>query len=135
MRHVPDVSGENLVPFICDSVEEGSEILTDGWNGYNDLKNHGYKHSKIIVSATGDPAHVSLPAVHRISSLLKRWLIGTHQGAVSQKHLDYYLDEFIFRFNRRSSKARGLLFYRLIEQAVCTDPTPYHEIVSEKHYI
>ena len=70
-----------------------------------------------------------LPGVHRIASLLKRWLLGTHQGAVRPKHLDYYLDEYVFRFNRRSSKARGMLFYRLLEQAVCIDPLPYKKIV------
>ncbi len=61
--------------------------------------------------------------------LLKRWLMGTHQGAVSHKHLDYYLDEFTFRFNRRRSKSRGKLFYRLAQQAVAVDPGPYDQIV------
>ena len=75
------------------------------------------------------PAHVNMPGVHRVASLLKRWLLGTHQGAVSNKHLDYYLDEFTFRFNRRSSNARGLLFYRLLQQAVLTDPVYYHQLV------
>ena len=64
-----------------------------------------------------------LPRVHRVASLLKRWLLGTHQGAVAREHLAYYFDEFTFRFNRRTSKSRGKLFYRLIEQAVSTTPT------------
>jgi len=70
-----------------------------------------------------------MPAVHRVASLLKRWLLGTHQGAVSSEHLDYYLDEFTFRFNRRSSRSRGLLFYRLLEQAAVSSPAPYRAIV------
>jgi hypothetical protein len=70
-----------------------------------------------------------MPRVHRVVSLLKRWLLGTHQGAVSREHLDYYLDEFTFRFNRRTSRHRGKLFYRLLQQAVITDPAPYQTLV------
>ena len=70
-----------------------------------------------------------LPRVHRVASLLKRWLLGTHQGAVSREHLDYYLDEFTFRFNRRTSRHRGKLFYRLLEQAVAVQPVPYTAMV------
>jgi ISXO2-like transposase domain len=73
-----------------------------------------------------------MPGVHRVASLLKRWLLGTHQGSVSSEHLDYYLDEFTFRFNRRSSRARGLLFYRLAQQAVRTNPHPYKDVVGGK---
>ena len=91
---------------------------TDSWPGYNGLEQFGYLHEKVNLSDSGDPAHVSLPGVHRVASLLKRWLPGTHQGAVSEKHLDYYLDEYTFRFNRRTSNAEGLLFYRLLEQEV-----------------
>ena len=75
-----------------------------------------------ILSQSDDRAHKLMPRVHRVASLLKRWLLGTHQGAVSEKHLDYYLDEFTFRFNRRRSRARGLLFYRLLQNAVQVDP-------------
>jgi hypothetical protein len=71
-----------------------------------------------------------LPRIHLVASLLKRWLLGTHQGAVSIEHLDYYLDEFTFRFNRRTSRSRGLLFYRLVQQAVELDPVPYEQIVA-----
>lgn len=132
MQRIPDVSGDNLIPFVCSSVAPGSNVLTDSWGGYNALEQSGYIHEKINLSDSGDPAHVSLPGVHRVASLLKRWLLGIHQGAVSEKHLDYYLDEYTFRFNRRTSKARGLLFYRLLEQAVCEAPTTYREIVREK---
>jgi transposase-like protein len=118
LRRVPDVSGASLVAFVREMVEAGSEVLTDGWGGYNTLPEHNYIHRKTVLSSSGDPAHVLMPGVHRIAALLKRWLLGTHQGAVSNKYLDYYLDEYTFRFNRRSAQARGLLFYRLVEQAV-----------------
>ena len=133
MRQIPDVSGGSLVPFVCDVVEKGSEILTDGWSGYNQLSKSGYRHDRVAVSDTGDPAHVSMPGVHRVAALLKRWLLSTHQGSVSGKHLEYYLDEYTFRFNRRTSRSRGMLFYRLTEQAVMTAPLPYRQIVERKH--
>jgi len=132
MQRIPDVSGDSLIPFVCKSVTPGSTVLTDSWGGYNDLEKSGYKHKQINISSGGDPAKVNLPGVHRIASLLKRWLLGTHQGAVREKHLDYYLDEYTFRFNRRTSRARGLLFYRLLEQAVCEAPVPYRDIVHNK---
>lgn len=135
MKRVPDVSGKSLIPFIGDVVEPGSTILTDGWGGYNDLTQCGYVHNQTILSDSGDPAHVAMPGVHRIASLLKRWLLGIHQGAVRGKHLDYYLDEYTFRFNRRTSKSRGLLFYRLMEQAVATMSTPYRTLVKGRHNI
>ena len=119
MKRVFDVSGDSLIPFVCENVKPGSVVITDCWKGNNMLEEHGYTHYKINISKSGDPAHVHLPGVHRIASLLKRWLLGAHQGAVRPKHLDYYLDEYTFRFNLRSSKARGMLFYRLLEQAEC----------------
>lgn len=133
MRRIPDVSGICLMPFVCDIAEKGSEILTDGWGGYNELSKCGYRHKRVVLSDTGDPAHVSMPGVHRVAALLKRWLISTHQGSVSGKHLDYYLDEYTFRFNRRKSRSRGMLFYRLMQQAVMTAPLPYRQIVHRKH--
>ncbi len=86
--------------------------------------------NKIVLSGSSDPAHVALPGVHRIASLMKRWLLGTHQGAVSKKHLDYYMDEYTFRFNRRGSKARRLLFYRLLQNAVLIGPSTYHKLTA-----
>ena len=129
LRQVPDVSGASLVPFVCEMVEPGSEVLTDGWGGYNTLVDHNYIHSKTILSSSGDPAHVLMPGVHRIAALLKRWLLGTYQGSVSSKYLDYYLDEYTFRFNRRSAQARGLLFYRLVEQAVQVEHISRNQII------
>lgn len=120
MRHVPDASGTSLVPFVCATVAPGSIVLTDGWGGYNDLSDHGYVHKKTVLASSGDPAHVSMPGVHRISALLKRWLLGTHQGSFAPAHLQSYLEEYTFRFNRRSSGSRGLVFRRLLEQSVIT---------------
>ena len=122
MRHVPDVSGGSLVPFVCDVATPGTVVLTDGWGGYNDLRKHNYERRKIMQSSSGDPAHVSMPGVHRMASLFKRWILGTHQGATTAEHLQAYLEEFTFRFNRRTSGNRGLVFRRLLEQAVVTKP-------------
>jgi transposase-like protein len=122
MRHVPDASGANLLPFVCHVVAPGTVVLTDGWGGYNDLLEHGYTHRKTVLSSQSDPAHVSMPGVHRVSSLLKRWILGTHQGSVVPAHLQSYLEEFTFRFNRRTSHSRGLLFRRLMEQAAIVGP-------------
>jgi transposase-like protein len=129
LRQVPDVSGASLVPFVCEMIEPGSEVLTDGWGGYSTLVEHNYIHSKTILSSSGDPAHVLMPGVHRIAALLKRWLLGTYQGSVSSKYLDYYLDEYTFRFNRRSAQARGLLFYRLVEQAVQVEHISRNQLI------
>ena len=129
LRRVEDLSAASLVGFITDVVEPGSVIITDGWNSYLPLPRHGYTHKRTSIRAGDDPAHVVQPGVHRVASLLKRWLMGTHQGAIRPEHLDAYLEEFTFRFNRRSSRRRGLLFYRLLEQAVVTDPAPYKDLV------
>jgi transposase-like protein len=130
MKRIPDVSAESLIPFVCEAVKPGSVIRTDGWSGYSGLTKHGYVHKQNIQSDSGDPAHVTMPGVHRIASLLKRVLLSTHQGAASGKHLEYYLDEYTFRFNRRTSKSRGLLFYRLLEQAIETEVTTFRAIVN-----
>jgi transposase-like protein len=122
MRHVPDASGDSLLPFVSDVVAPGSVIRTDGWRGYNRLSDYGYTREMIMLSSSGDPAHVSMPGVHRISSLLKRWLLGTHQGSVLPNHLQSYLEEFTFQFNRRTSQSRGLVFRRLLEHAVIAGP-------------
>lgn len=105
----------------------GSIVRTDGWNGYNRLKALGYVHEAVRKNA--DVGDNLLPRCNRVAALLKRWLMGTHQGAVSHDHLDYYLDEYTFRFNRRTSRYRGKLFYRLIQQAVVIDPVRYSDIV------
>jgi transposase-like protein len=126
MRQIADGSADALRRFVEDAVSPGSVLHTDGWLSYDHLEKHGYRHR--ISFAKGSAAD-PLPRVHRVVSLLKRWLQGTHQGAVNRAHLDYYLDEFTFRFNRRTSRHRGKLFYRLVQQAVAVDPSPYRSIV------
>lgn len=132
LQQIPDVSSTSLTSFVCSTVQPEAVVRTDGWSGYNDLSSHGYQHQRVVLSATGDPAHVAMPGVHRVASLVKRWLLGTHQGAIRRKHLDDYLDEFTFRFNRRTSRSRGLLFYRLLETAMVTAPIPYQDIVRDR---
>lgn len=128
---IPDASSESLDKAIQQTICKGSVIQTDGWPGYCNVKSNGYIHEIIqkdndIDSELGDNL---LPHCHRVIALLKRWLLGTHQGAVSHEHLDYYLDEFTFRFNRRTSKSRGKLFFRLLQNAVVTEPSPYKEMI------
>jgi transposase-like protein len=123
LRRVPDVTAASLVGFINDVVQPGAIIRTDGWKSYAPLASMGFVHEVTVLASSPNPAHVLLPGPHRISSLLKRWIIGTYQGAVSNEHLDYYLDEYTFRFNRRTSRSRGLLFYRLVNQAIQTEHT------------
>ncbi|MEK7826754.1 MAG: IS1595 family transposase, partial [Thermodesulfobacteriota bacterium] len=122
MRHVPDASGDSLLSFVRDVVTPGAVVHTDGWRGYNGLPDQGYTRKITVLSSSGDPAHVSMPGVHRVASLLKRWILGTHQGSVVPDHLQSYLEEFTFRFNRRTSRSRGLVFRRLLERAVATGP-------------
>ena len=129
LQRVPNASAESLLPFVEASVEPGSVVHTDGWEPYRGLQEKGYTHEATILRQQKQPASDLLPRVHRVVSLLKRWLLGTHQGAVSHEHLDYYLDEFTFRFNRRTSRHRGKLFFRLVQQAVQTEPFPYERLI------
>jgi len=122
-----------LIPFVRENVMPGATIRTDGSAIYGPLKHDGFGHEPFVQLGTDIPAHVSLPGVHRVISLLKRWLLGTHQGAVDPKHVDYYLDEFAFRFNRRSSRSRGMLFYRLLQQSAATTPATYANIRDNDH--
>lgn len=130
LRQIEGESKSSVLPFVRDVVEPGAVLRTDGAGIYSVLRDD-YQHERTVVKSQmpdGIPAHVPLPGVHRVASLLKRWLLGTHQGAVKPAHLDYYLDEFAFRFNRRTSRSRGLLFYRLLEQAVQAGPITYRQI-------
>jgi transposase-like protein len=128
MRHIPDASAKSLGSFVRETIVAKSILCTDGWRGYNDLSND-YVHRQTILSSSDDPAHIAMPGVHQVASLLKRWLLGTHQGAFSPEHLQSYLEEFTFRFNRRTSHSRGLLFHRLLEQAVSTPPVTENDII------
>jgi transposase-like protein len=122
-------SSASLTSFVRESVQKGGVVVSDGLQSYRSLPEHGYHHKRRIVEGSTKDASTLLPRVHRVASLLKRWLLGTHQGAVSREHLDYYLDEFTFRFNRRTSQHRGKLFYRLVQQAVAVSPAPYDAII------
>lgn len=130
LARVGDASRDSLHGFITAHVAAGSVLLTDGWPSYLGIDKKGYEHRAVSIRASTETASELLPAVHRVASLLKRWLLGTHQGAVQPDQLDYYLDEFTFRCNRRGSHAHGLLFYRLLYQAVNTAPQPYGAIVA-----
>ncbi len=122
LRRIADASGPTLEAAIQSMIAPGSTVRTDTWRGYNGLQARGYSHEVIRQETTlGDNL---LPLANRVAFLLKRWLLGTHQGAVRPSHLDYYLDEFTFRFNRRTSGSRGKLFYRLVQQALILDPVP-----------
>ncbi len=130
LQRVPDVSKDSLIPFIDAAVEPGATVHTDGWQAYWTVPEHGYTHERTVMRQQDDPAHIVMPGVHRVASLLQRWLLGTYQGRVSPEHLDAYLNEFTFRFNRRRSRRRGLLFYRLLQQAIATDPVTYRSLVA-----
>jgi transposase-like protein len=129
MRRIPNVSADTLTEFVLDHIARGSEVRTDAWQGYAEIGRYR-RHSVTSVSASGDPGHVALPHVHLVASLVKRWILGTHQGAISHAQLDYYLDEFTFRFNRRRARHRGLLFYRLLEGAIAANPQPYKALIT-----
>jgi transposase-like protein len=126
LRHIPDLTRASLHGFIAQTIEPGSTVRTDGLQAYRELS--GYAHERQVQRRQPKEEHL-LPRVHRVVSLLKRWLLGTHQGAVGHDHLDAYLDEFTFRFNRRTSASRGKLFYRLVQQAVQVDPAPFPTLV------
>ena len=131
---IPEASADHLHRFIQGAIVQGSCVHTDGWKPYQGLEPLGFQHEvSKLKGQKKDAATELLPRVHLVASLLKRWLLSTHQGSFSGKHLEYYLDEYTFRFNRRKSQCRGLLFYRLVEQAVQTAPLTYRQIVARKH--
>jgi len=127
---VPDVSAKSLQGFLGQNVARPATVSTDGWSGYRGLAAAGYAHEPLNLAAAWGDAALRLPAIHLVFGLAKRWLLGTHHGAVSAKHLPAYLDEFTFRFNRRSAKNLSHRFARVIQQAVRTSPTTYHGIVA-----
>jgi transposase-like protein len=135
MAILPGASAAALHPFVTGHVQPGARVITDAWMGYHGLAELGYVHerrSQRAARARGDDPGKLLPAVHRVASLAKRWLLSTHQGSVEEAHLQSYLDEFVFRFNRRRSRSRGLVFYRLLELAAGHDPVRYRNIVAGK---
>lgn len=132
LQRVQDSSEESLVPFVKAAVDPGTVVVTDGLPSYGTLSKAGYPHRPRVVGGNPKALDRLLPRVHRVASLLKRWLLGTHQGRVDRKHLPYYLDEFTFRFNRRTSGSRGLLFHRLAQQAMAIGPLSHAELVAAK---
>lgn len=128
---IPDASGDSLHSFITENIEKGSNLITDGWTGYSGIEKQDFTRQIHIQKGETDEEKL-LPHIHTLISLLKRWLLGTHQGAVEPKHLQSYLDEYVFRFNRRKSTQRGLLFYRLLESAMQTKTITYTELINRK---
>ena len=132
MGLLADVSADSLVPFVRCHVEPGSVVVTDAWKGYLPVAKAGFAHewrSQRAARKAGEDLDALLPGVHRVVSLFKRWLLGTHQGAVGSEHLQAYLDEFVFRFNRRRSRSRGMLFYRVLELAMGHAPVRYRDLI------
>lgn len=129
ISHVNDFSASSLVGFVLESVRPGSKVITDAWTGYAPLCRHGFLHE--VHNKASDKAGTleMLAHVHRVVSLLKRWLLGTHHGAVRPEQLQHYLDEFVFRHNRRKSQYVGKIFYRMLQGAAATSPTPYKKLV------
>jgi transposase-like protein len=132
LRRIADDSAACVIPFVQEAVEPGAEVRTDGSAAYRSLGELGYEHRRTVMLGSDVPAHVSMAGVHRVASLIKRWILGTHHGSVQPEHLDAYLNEFVFRFNRRTSASRGMLFYRLLQQAVVTEPVTYEDVVRKK---
>ncbi len=135
MLPLADASAASLHPFVTDHVAPRATVITDGWPGYSGLEKLGYVHdrrSQRAARAGGEDPGALLPAVHRVVSLAKRWLLGTHQGSVEPAHLASYLNEFVFRFNRRRSRSRGMVFYRVLELAVAHDPVRYQDLIATR---
>jgi transposase-like protein len=133
MRVIPDASAATAHQFVTDTITAGATVVTDGWSGYLGLDKAGYVHdrrSQRATKARGEDIGKLLPGVHRVASLAKRWLASTHQGAVGIEHLPGYLDEFCFRFNRRTSRSRGLVFLRVLQLAVDHDPVRYRDLIA-----
>ena len=127
---IPNAEADTLRTFLSGNVEPGSKVLTDGLASYSLAAGNDYVHRSTSIKGSGRDAHDVLPGVHRVAALVKRWLLGTHQGSFSVDHVQAYLNEFAFRFNRRTSRARGMLFYRLLEQSVAMHPITFQDLVA-----
>lgn len=127
LKHIKEASGSVLEASVKELILPESTVRTDGWRGYTNLGNRGFIHN-VVKHTEQEPGEDPTPLVHRIASLLKRWLLGTHQGGQQFTHLHYYLDEFTFRFNRRTSRSRGMLFYRLVQQVLQIGPAPFYTL-------
>ena len=135
MAPLDDASGDTLAAFVRENVQPGAKVITGGWAAYRAISGQGYQHRPInqkAARAAGEDPDSLLPAVHRVASLCKRWLLGTHQGSVDAAHLPAYLNEFVFRFNRRRSASRGMVFYRVLELAAGHEPVRYADLLASK---
>lgn len=130
LRRINNDSAACVIPFVQEVIEPGAQVHTDGSAAYLSLEELGYTHQRTVMLGAKVPAHVSMAGVHRVAALVQRWILGTHHGSIQPEHLDAYLDEFVFRFNRRTSSSRGMLFYRLLQQAVATQPVTYAQVAS-----
>lgn len=133
IQPIDDASSASLHPFVTDHIAPGTTIVTDGWQGYSGLQKLGYIHdrrSQRAARSRGEDPGKLLPGVHRVTALAKRWLLGTHQGSTEEAHLASYLNEFTFRFNRRRSRSRGMVFFRVLELAVAHDPVRFQDLVA-----
>lgn len=131
MQVAASADSDTLREFLRGNVKPGTSVITDGWPPYRDACGLDYEHQPVTIRNSGLQAHQLLPAVHRVAGLLKRWLLGTHQGGVKAAHLQAYLDEFTFRLGRRRSGARGMLFYRLLQDAIQAPPRTYRSLISD----
>ena len=135
MAPLDDASGDTLGTFVTENVQPGATVITDGWAAYRAISGKGYQHRPInqkAARAAGEDPDSLLPGVHRVASLCKRWLLGTHQGSVDAAHLPAYLNEFVFRFNRRRSASRGMVFYRVLQLAAGHEPVRYVDLLASK---
>ena len=135
LRLIPTVAATELAAFVLTSIAVGSTLRTDGWRGYCALGGKDYSHRPLVVGGQRGAASRLLPRIHRVFGLLDRWMLGTLHGATSRKHLQRYLDEFVFRFNRRTSANRMLLFDRLLCGALRRPPTSYRRIIDEPQHV
>jgi transposase-like protein len=130
LARLADAGADSLAGFVLANVAQPAAVATDGWTGYAQLPAKGYRHEPIRLSASWGDAALRLPVIHLVFGLAKRWLLGTHHGAVGKKHLAAYLDEFVFRFNRRTAKNISHRFARLVEHAMATGPLTYRSLVA-----
>jgi transposase-like protein len=135
MKPLRDSSAESLLPLVRDAVTPGSRVITDGGPADSGLTAAGFIHKRQVLPGSSESADTLLPHVHCVASLLQRWLLGTHQGRPERAHRPYDLDEFTFRFNRRTSRYRGLLFHRLVQHALAVDPIPYGSLIGGTHAV
>lgn len=133
LRQIPENATGSMLAFVEQVISPGSTIVTDGEWAFGMLPAMGYKHEPTVLRGRGKEASKAvLPRVHRVAALLKRWLLGMHQGRVSRGQLNPYLEEFAFRFNRRASPNRGMLFHRLLQQCVAYGPITYRQIITKR---